>query len=542
MACTIAVGLAEQLSQIYNESIDNSFERLCGYLPAKEADACKVLVSMFLPAIIEIIEWAETPDVICHGIRLCEQQDDSNEMCHLFPLPRNGSVAALSAKIAAAKKASAFRAKRGGMYNLASVDWCKLPLIDTICDLINRFTDDHLPVEDFDGDRFSDAPTFRGTSWRGKDCDDVSASVYPGRRTTHDAVLDGNCNGIVGVDPSTGKTYEELWCEGTKPMGTVILGDSVGAHFHIPPQWVTASELSIEVFKDLLFILENEFDWPMLSAITGFKNSTWPVVTPGEVNSFYMRMRQQNRCNHRDYQNIAVNGAASREMNTTIVRSLARRGILDQPVFVNFALIGNDVCSRHHDTSPMTPPEKFYNSNLATFRYLDSIVAPGSVLIASGLADGRVLFETLHDRIHPIGSTNNDVTYAQFYHYMNCLEISPCFGWLNTNETWRNITTEHAFRLNDALRDLVANETFENLTVHYSNVSFHQVVQDWKDKGDPAWQLLEPVDGFHPSQQGQTLFAGLYWDSLQKEVPHLLPPVNPNNQKIENKFGDQGGY
>ena len=32
-----------------------------------------------------------------------------------------------------------------------------------------------------------------------------------------------------------------------------------------------------------------------------------------------------------------------------------------------------------------------------------------------GLADGRVLFETLHDRVHPIGALRNDVKYTDVY-------------------------------------------------------------------------------------------------------------------------------
>lgn len=539
IACAIVVGLAEQLSQIYNETISHAIDRLCGYLPAGVDEACKLLVDEYAPGIIKIMEQRETADVACYGVGLCKK-DDSKEMCHLFPLPGNKSAAAHSARIAFAKK-TAFEAK-GRTYKLSSVDWCDIPVIKTICDLIDRFSDDHLPIDDIDKDYFSDLATFRGASWRGKDCNDASASVYPGRRTTDDAVLDTNCNGIVGIDPSTGQTYEGQWCNGTRPMGTVILGDSAGAHFHIPPEWVTAKELSIEAFKDLLFILENEFDWPMLSTVTGFKNSTWPVIS-GPVDSFYLRMRAQNRCNHRDYQSITVNGARSSSMKEKIVQSFARHGVIDQPAFMNFALLGNDVCSGHHDMDHMTTPEEFYSNNLATFRYVDSHVAPGSVLLANGLADGTVLYNSLHNRIHPIGSTNNDVTYSQFYDYMNCLEISPCFGWMNSNETWRNRTTERAMQLNQALKNLVANETFENITAHYSTLSFEDVIRYYVDKLDgKPWDLIEPVDGFHPSQIGDALFASLAWENLESTLPLLIPPVNPNNHLIENKFGDQGGY
>ena len=91
-----------------------------------------------------------------------------------------------------------------------------------ICDIIEKFGDDHLPIEDVDEDYFSYVKTFRGASWRGKDCNDADGNTYPGRHTTDDALLDTNCNGIYGVDPDSGETYETLWCNGTRQMGTVV--------------------------------------------------------------------------------------------------------------------------------------------------------------------------------------------------------------------------------------------------------------------------------------------------------------------------------
>jgi hypothetical protein len=43
---------------------------------------------------------------------------------------------------------------------------------------------DHLPLVDDDKDRFSTIGTLRGFHWRGKDCDDTKADVYPGRAET----------------------------------------------------------------------------------------------------------------------------------------------------------------------------------------------------------------------------------------------------------------------------------------------------------------------------------------------------------------------
>lgn len=32
---------------------------------------------------------------------------------------------------------------------------------------------------------------------------------------------------------------------GSEPRGVILLGDSAGAHFHIPPKWITASQMSL---------------------------------------------------------------------------------------------------------------------------------------------------------------------------------------------------------------------------------------------------------------------------------------------------------
>jgi acyloxyacyl hydrolase len=48
----------------------------------------------------------------------------------------------------------------------------------------------------------------------------------------------------------------------------------------------------------------------------------------------------RNRCSHRDFQNIAVNGARAGSMNDTIVQSMARNQTADQPAIVVYALIG----------------------------------------------------------------------------------------------------------------------------------------------------------------------------------------------------------
>ena len=40
---------------------------------------------------------------------------------------------------------------------------------------------DHLPFTDVDGDKYSPIDTLRGANWRGKDCNDIDHTIYPGR-------------------------------------------------------------------------------------------------------------------------------------------------------------------------------------------------------------------------------------------------------------------------------------------------------------------------------------------------------------------------
>ena len=80
--------------------------------------------------------------------------------------------------------------------------------------------------------------TFLGSSWRGRDCDDADHETYPGRRPKNgDAERDFNCNGIHGKAEGGDQTYEEKFCSGSQQFGVVILGDSAGAHFHMPEAW-----------------------------------------------------------------------------------------------------------------------------------------------------------------------------------------------------------------------------------------------------------------------------------------------------------------
>lgn len=89
-------------------------------------------------------------------------------------------------------------------------------------------------------------------------------------------------------------------------MGSITIGDSAGAHFSLPPKYLDGAMWNNETFSDFIPKLENEFDIPQKSPGTGFKEDI-------NGSSFYLKLLNRNRCNRNDYQNLAVNGASSRD-------------------------------------------------------------------------------------------------------------------------------------------------------------------------------------------------------------------------------------
>ncbi|XP_070574301.1 acyloxyacyl hydrolase-like [Ptychodera flava] len=534
-ACTLIISIIDQLSLVYQESIDKAMQRLCSYLPDQYRSTCKSFITIAGPIIIDLLANGESPDAICHALTFCKTEPP-NPACHLYPALPGGLMASI--------KRSKMRAAAYGFRDIVNSDICDvLPGLKQICEIIEGKLDDHDPVVDFDSDGFSTIDILRGSSWRGKDCDDLHAGIHPGAKPLDwDRYEDSNCNGIYGVDPVSGIPYEQTLCGDSGPMGIAILGDSAGAHFHIPAEWVTPTKMSLEVFENVTFIAGNELDWPSMSATTGFQNLSWPV-TQYFTDSLYLKMRNRNLCNHRDYQNIAVNGGASDNMNSSIVHSLSRDQVSDYPMLIMYSLIGNDVCNGHPDTiAHMTKPEKFRASTLATFKYLDTVLPAGSNIIVSGLADGRILWKYLHNRLHPVGELRGDVTYSDLYQYLNCLQVSPCTGWMSSNATLRDITSEWAANLSTILEDIVNTSSYKNFKLKYTAFDLQTVIDEWVAQGGEAWQLIEPVDGFHPGQMSQVLTARYIWDKANKLWPEIIGKENPNNEKIRKLFGDQGGY
>ena len=142
-------------------------------------------------------------------------------------------------------------------------------------------------------------------------------------------------------------------------------------------------------------------------------------------------------------------------MASKIVKGLSRRQDFDKPMIVFLSLIGNDVCNGHYPTEPhMTKPEEFRRKTFEILEYLDTILPSGSNVIISGLADGRVMWDMLGERTHPLGEYRNDATYPDFYKYLDCLQVSPCAGWMSADPEIRNMTSERAANLSAVYEDI----------------------------------------------------------------------------------------
>ncbi|XP_048367187.1 acyloxyacyl hydrolase [Sphaerodactylus townsendi] len=533
LGCVILVSVIEQLSQLYNSTVTEQLERLCSYLPEKWKlqQVCFLVAHSFGPDIIKLLEYKLKADVVCYAIKLCKQEA-GQPVCHLYHPSEVGFEVAI--KEAEEMATTRILKNVGGSSHI-----CSLPQLENLCEIVQRILKNKLPFEDLDGDKFSIFPTLRGYHWRGRDCDDGMASVYPGRRPDDwDAEQDSNCNGIWGIDEKDGIPYEQKFCNGTESKGVIQLGDSAAAQFHIPPEWLTASQISWKVYSNLLEVLTNEFDWPQFSGATGFLNST----IGGWTDSFYLRLLERNRCNHRDYQNISKNGGSSKNL-WDLVKSLARSQKFDKPAIVTYAMIGNDVCNGKADTvAGMTLPEQMHSNVVKSLHHLDSLLPKGSHVILIGLAHGTFLWNNLHDRYHPLGQLNKDITYGQLYSFLSCLKVNPCKGWLSSNATLRKITTERAMQLSSVLRGIAEAEKYTNFDLFYMDYALEEIAEEWHTMGGENWQLIEPVDGFHPTQIASVLMTKVFWEKILHKWPHILGKGNPHNNQIAAVFKDQGGH
>ncbi|XP_059474364.1 acyloxyacyl hydrolase-like isoform X2 [Neocloeon triangulifer] len=536
--CTVVLGLSIQVAQINNETIVSASTKLCSLLPSKAASTCINIVNEIEPALLskELFD-VVTPDVICYGVGLC-YKSPGEKYCHLFPKPN------VSGFHSSVTKATLKSEKQG--WNL-----CSLPGIKDICEDINRSLERIQPAVDVDTDWFSTVQSARGSFWRGKDCDDTDTVTYPGRQPVlGDAFLDTNCNGIFGIDPSSATAWETILCTGAIGRGLIYMGDSVGAHFHFPERWMDPLQVAqinpwkipTELVQNVTQWILNEGDWPHLGFATGYQNNTQPSLIKGPVDSIYLRMLALNRCNHRDYQNLSRNGAAT---NTVLayMQSVARNATKDRPVLFIYGLYGNDVCNNVKDTvANMTTPEELRKNVMEVLEFVDTVLPEGSHVLVIGMVDASFIYPAMHKLIHPLGRLHNDITYENLYDWFSCMQIGPCNGWMTANETLRAITSKASKRLSKELEKLASSQTFKNFKLHYLDNPLGQVMKEWVSQGHEVFELIDPIDSLHPSQMAQTLITDVLWRNIMVKFPYIVGSVNPQNSRIQEIFGDQGGH
>lgn len=401
----------------------------------------------------------------------------------------------------------------------------------------------HLPLVDLDGDGFSPSAVYRGSHWRGRDCNDWSSKVYPGRKSSSNGdVSDYSCNGISGKHPTSGAPWKEAACANSRQRGVAVVGDSAGAHFGIPVQWVTPAAISVSSFSNFFSVLSDEFDFPQNSAYTAYLDAN-PDMPLYPLKSIYKDVVRRNKCNFRDFQNVAVNGGDSYNVQT-YVKSLSRNNATDHPMVVFLELLGNDVCGSAHSLNDATPPATFKQNIYNVLGQLDAKLPAGSHVVILGLADGRVLYDVLHAQPHPIGG---GVTYTDLYNFLNCVYANPCWGWLNSNTSIRDATTAHAMTLNQQYRAIISETNhgrskYKNFDLIYYDLPADEILDGWAAAGHKKSQLVDPVDGFHPNQYFLSILSDWLVAHLDADNPDILGPTNPQNSAISSTFGNQGGY
>ncbi|EFC43244.1 acyloxyacyl hydrolase-like protein [Naegleria gruberi] len=364
----------------------------------------------------------------------------------------------------------------------------------------------------------------RNADWRGMDCDDKNPGIKPGIYDNNQNNRDMNCNGVYGTEPKTGESYESLYCNVTTRQ-VIMFGDSASSGFHVPPEW-----LDVDNMSDLGFVLEDEFDWPQKCWSTG-----WNSSLIGDDGSVYLRMRQRNLCMHRQYQNVGHNGGKIENFLSDQIPGLSMTPN-SLPYLGFLAYIGNDVCK--DELSEMTTTDQYYERLISGLNVLDKRSPPNSKLLLMGLVDGRILFNQMHNRTHPLGCT-----YEGLYNFLSCSGANPCPTWLTSNATRRNAASQRAQDLSMVAKKVSETVKLQNIELGYMDFPLDKMLDYCAKNNIPPYLLIEAFDGFHTSINfADKIEAGIIWDWLTINKPQWIGPINSYNTQIQQVFGNQGGF
>ena len=177
-ACSVVLGITEQLAQIHNETVPAAMERLCDYLPLRLQSGCEIAARYVAPFVLAVITNTTSPDTLCYDLGVC-YVEPGKAMCHLFPLPR--SLNEVERKRETRPDLPPREYVDSAAADLRGWPWiCYVPGVYYVCEAFDDVYDQLLPAVDHDGDRYSPAESLRGSIWRGRDCNDFKKEVYPG--------------------------------------------------------------------------------------------------------------------------------------------------------------------------------------------------------------------------------------------------------------------------------------------------------------------------------------------------------------------------
>lgn len=484
---------------------------VCEVLP--NSNSCLTFLDNYLDFILEILLAQGNPDDVCAKLGICKDAG-----CRLYPKSAFEMTASIYLKSTAMK--DSIRHDFKNLLEGAITEFPKKPIFDE------------------DNDAFSTVEYLRGSNWRGKDCNDENPNIYPGAKISfQDPASDYNCNGISGRDPVTNHTYKDLFCRDSGQLGVAVVGGSACSHFVIREKWLDWKHIQRDSYKDLLKGLLNELDWPHHSWATGYAEDSEEY---GKVDSVYKRLVERNHCNHRDYQNIAKNGASS-EDSFNLLQHLKRDSKRDHPMLLFHSPLGNDICHMtvEDPLSRMTTTAAFRKNVLQSLSYLDTVLPKGSHVVFIGLVDGTILWDNLYNQTHPFG-----VTYEQLYSWLLCIRANPCTGWLTPNATDRYLATKRANELSDQYAYIVKeySSRFKNFDMAYLPFPMKELIAKRVREGGKAADLIDVIDGFHPSQVLNHMLGEWIFTTLERDYPSFIGKQNLFNNKIKELFVDQGGH
>ena len=161
-ACTVILGMAEQLSQVHNSTIPEALHLLCSYIPQTYRGACDLLARYVAPFIIQELDKHTSPDTLCYELQICYVESNTH-MCHLFPLPSSiNEVGNVRNNFDIPRQYLEESSADGNKW-----PWvCYIPGVWHLCIALDDVYDQLVPALDLDGDRFSPTETLRGSIWR----------------------------------------------------------------------------------------------------------------------------------------------------------------------------------------------------------------------------------------------------------------------------------------------------------------------------------------------------------------------------------------